>query len=494
MAASTTTAFTAAALRAALRRRMAASGQDDGVPSWSEADQELARAVCAALAADPQLVFDLPAAAAAVDGLPELDWGCLSLDEIAGGVRDRAHAGQPGTTATGGPGARPAGTTVRDEGAPDALSFEAFMASRVRQRAEDAQALLAQRERFAAEAKQLREDHYRAAEGLFDDPSMPRDVRAQAVRHQRDVLRRALAEHALERREALAARPWYGSMVERWTAQRGDRADYAHALSELYGDRLAARRAGGDQAALATDPVLVAIPGARRYRDAGTLVYARRTPAGPREMFRVVPDERQVIVRSHNEADLEAAVMTAHRLDGPPLAFVGSPAFRARCAEVAERHGYDVVQAAQPREPLREPAVAPASARVTTPPPNAGNSAPARVDLSEYAESVEAIKQQTGIELVVALDPKHGVTMNPVYQGHIAMRNGALDLVFTQCPGADAIGAIVLPRDTVPADAVEGVTRLTLEVRGGVWEATFEATEELHVDEPGPVQAVSRGR
>jgi hypothetical protein len=485
MASTTTKTFTAAVLRAALRRRMAAS--DQGVPRWSDADQELAGAVCAALSADPQLVVDLPAAAADVDGLPEVDWAGVALDELASKVRDRAHAGQPGPAR----GPAPGGSTVREDGVLDGLSFAGFMASRARRRSDEADALLAQRARFAAEREQLREDHFRAAQGLFDDPSMPREVRAQAVRRQRDELRSALADHARGCGEFLARRPWYGRMVERWRAERGDRADYAHALAQLYGDRVAARRAGDDPAALVADPVLVAMPGARRHRDAGTLVYTRATPAGRREMFRVVPDERQVVVRSSDAVDVEAAVMTAHRLDGPPLTFVGSAAFRARCAEVAERHGYDVVAAAEPGGPTREPAVAPPSARAAATPPNVENPAAARVDLSEYAPSVEAIKERTGIELVVALDPKHGVAMHPVYLGHVPMRTGQLDLVFTQSPGADAIGAIALPRDTVPVDAVEGVTRLALEVRGGTWDATFEPTEDVG---PTPVPTVSRGR
>jgi hypothetical protein len=326
MAASTTRAFTAAALRAALRRRMAARGQNGGASGWSEADGELARAVYTALALDMHLVLDLPAAPEEVDGLPELDWASLSLDEVAAGVRDRGRISHSGAAAEGGPAARPGGSTVREEGAPDSLSFAAFMALRARRRADQAQALLAQREGFAAKAERLREEHFQAAAGLFDDESMPPDVRAQALRHRREVLRRALADHARARGEALGVgRPWYGGLLERWSAERGDRADYSYALAELYGDRVAARCTGGDPAALAADPVLVAMPGARRHREAGTLVYTRGTPAGRREMFRVVPDERQVIVRSHDPVDLEAAVMTAHRLDGPPLAFVGSP-------------------------------------------------------------------------------------------------------------------------------------------------------------------------
>jgi hypothetical protein len=479
-----TARFTKAALRACLRRRIGEAARDGAAgPGWSEADRQLARHLYAALAVAPDLQLDLPASPHGVDDLPELDWSALTLDQLA--VRVRA-AGEHGPAA-GAPGAdgagQPAGSTLRERGAgtADALSFATFMEERTRRRDAQAEGLRARRQEFGEEAARLRERHFRAAAELFEDDAMPRAARAEVVRHHRRALQRDLAELERARAEVLGAgRPWYSALIDRWRNERGDRADYAHAIAALYDDRLAADRGGDDPASARPDPVLVTVPGARRHRDRGTIVYTRRTDAGVREMFRLLPEEREVVVRSADAVATEAAVVAAYRLNGPPLAFAGSAAFRERCERIAARHGFETGVAADPVEQHQaEPAPTGAGRPgAASPASTAGSASPTVVpDLEKYADIVAYVKEQTDVDFVLALEPKHAVAMEPIYLSHTGMSEGPFDLVFVQNPGAETIVAIVLPRGIVPPNAALGETRLSLEVENGDWKATFHPAE-----------------
>ncbi len=490
--------FSGAALRASLRRQIAARHEPGATGvRWSQADLALARAVYAALVLEPDVELELPGGAAGPDGAPEVDWSAITLEELAAGVRGAELRHDAGAAGAGEP-KRPRGATVRDAAGsgPEALTYAVFMDERARRRAADAQALRDQRERFREEAALLREQHFAVAQELFADPTMPRAVRAQALRDHRQALRRALAEHARARDEALGVgQPWYATRVERWSAERSDRADYASALKTLYEDRLAAHAAGDPAATAGLDPVLVSIPGARRHREGGTMVYTRRTPAGTREMFRCVPETRDVIVRSADPLATEAALITAYRMDGPPLTFVGSPAFRARCEEIALRHGFETAAAVHPpQQPTPTTMAAHPGGGQPTAEATTRSAAPTAPDLEQYADMVAHVKEQTGVELVLPLDAKHGVPMEPVYLAHTPMADAPFDVVFVQNPGVEAISAIVLATGVVPPDAVFGETRVALEVENGAWVATFDRGGRTPVDEVGPEIRPSRGR
>jgi hypothetical protein len=436
------------------------------------------------------------------DGDPDVDWKRVTPSELTELVRSAytAQAGA-GATAAGEPSTRAAsgGGKLRESGATviDTSSFAAFVQLRARRRDAEAQRLLAERASFRAEADAIRERHFAASEDLFD-ASTPRSVRAAALRHHRASLERELAEHARERGEVLGReRPWYGKMLERWRTERGDRRDYANALAALYDDRNAARRAGVDPSSVALDPVLIGIPGVRRYRQDGALVYTRRIAGGDAEMFRVFRDTREVVVRSKDAIATEAAIVKAYELDGPPLTFEGADEFRDRCEKIAARHGFEVAApAVAPRAPAAgganptptSQAAAPSAA--TSPAPASGTPVP---DLTEYGDVVAWVKEQTGVDFVVALDPKHAVPMEPVYLTHTPMKQHGFEVVFVQKPGVEAISAIALPRGTVPAGARSGETRIELAIEHGAWRARFDVAEPT-VERSGPGNDVGRSR
>jgi hypothetical protein len=422
------------------------------------------------------------------DGRPDVDWNAIGVVDLAKRVRKAYGAPereeQPVVEAS--PETRRGGGNVRDDVAGATVhqpsSFAGFIEGRTRRREDEKARLLGERARFRAEADRIREAHFDAAADLFDDTT-PRGVRAEALRHHRQSLERDLAEHAHERGEVLGrGRPWYGAMLERWGTERGDRRDYANALKALYDDRAEARRAGAAPTSVGLDPVLVGIPGVRRYRQDGAFVYTRRVDGVDAEMFRVYPETREVVVRSTDLVATEAAIVKAYELDGPPLTFDGSDEFRARCEAIAARHGFEV--AASAPDAQRAPAPGGPTAPSTTAPGRpAGATSPAPesgvpvANLDEYGDVVAFVKEQTGVDFVVALDPKHAVAMEPVYLTHTPMKQDGFELVFVQKPGVEAISGVVLPKGTVPPSAVAGETRVDLTIEQGAWKARFDAPQ-----------------
>ena len=69
------------------------------------------------------------------------------------------------------------------------------------------------------------------------------------------------------------------------------------------------------------DPVLLAIPRSRRRREGAMAVYSVRDGRIEREIFRVLPDTYEIVMRSTDERALEAAIVKAHHDFGPPLRF-----------------------------------------------------------------------------------------------------------------------------------------------------------------------------
>ena len=434
------------------------------------------------------------------DGRPDVDWNAISVADLTKRVRKAygapEHDEQAAPAASG--EQQRDGGHVRDDAAGatvhDSSSFAAFIEARARRRDEEKDRLLGERARFRAEADRIRETHFEAASNLFD-ATTPRSVRAEALKHHRQSLERDLAEHARERGEVLGqGRPWYGSMLDRWRTERGDRRDYANALKALYDDRTEARRAGAVPTAVGLDPVLVGIPGVRRYRQDGAFVYTRRVGGGDAEMFRVYPETREVVVRSTDLVATEAAIVKAYELDGPPLTFDGSDEFRARCETIAARHGFEV--AAPAPDAQRAPAPGgPTAASAPGRPAAASSPAPESgapvANLDEYGDVVAFVKEQTGVDFVVALDPKHAVAMEPVYWTHTPMKQDGFELMFVQKPGVEAVSGVVLPKGTVPAGAVAGETRVDLSIENGAWKARFDAPQQA---QDGPENDIGRSR
>jgi len=422
-----------------------------------------------------------------LDGNPNVDWRRISTEDLSSRVRSAyeqparaAESSQPGRS-----GERSNRTTIRDDAGAtvhEPSSFAAFIEGRARRRDHEKERLVGERARFRAEADRIREAHFEAATALFDETT-PRSVRTEALRHHRQSLQRDLAEHARGRGEILGrGRPWYGAMLERWRTERGDRRDYANALKALYDDRTEARRSGGASTSVGLDPVLVGIAGVRRFRQDGAFVYTRRVDGGDAEMFRVYPETREVVVRSADLVATEAAIVKAYELDGPPLIFDGSEAFRARCDAIAARHGFDVAPPGPDarRAPAPGGPIAPSTAESnrhavsTSPAPDSGVPV---ADLDEYGDVVAFVKEQTGVDFVIALDPKHAVAMEPVYLTHTPMKQDGFELVFVQKPGVEAVSGVVLPKGTVPASAIAGETRVDLTIEQGGWKARFDAPQ-----------------
>jgi hypothetical protein len=482
-------------LRIAIRRRLT-DREATAAPGGPELSSEDARCLLELYAY--LLQHDVPPlaavpTAAAIEGHLDVDWTRISAQDLSRCVRGVTSAHPTAETATArGSGADAhdqrgeGGATVRDvEGTTDQepTTYAAFAKLRAGRRSAQAQRLLAVRQDFRRKADAVREAHFQTAQELLADRTMPRSVRAQALRRHRQPLRRELDELALRRGEVLGGgRPWYDKLVERWRNERGDREDYARLLQALYDDRLAAARAGADRSSVGADPVLIAIAGVRRHRQGGALVYTQRTSAGNAELFRVCEDTREVVVRTKDAIATETAIVKAYQLAGPPLTFQGSIAFQARCEAIAARHGFAVTthEACADVPGTHEPARAAASTSpdaavsgVRADAPTAVNG-PVVADLSRYGDIVAVLKEQTGIDYVVALEPKYAVPMEPVYLAHAPMHEGLFDLVFVQKPGVEAISAIVLPRGCVPSAAVGGETRLVLEIENGRWRAEFD--------------------
>ena len=114
-------------------------------------------------------------------------------------------------------------------------------------------------------------------------------------------------------------------------------------------------------------------------------------------------------------------------------------------------------------------------------------------DLSEYGDVVAWLKEQTGVDFIVALDPKHAVAMEPVFLTHTPMKQDGFELVFVQKPGVEAISGVVLQKGTVPASAVAGETRVDLTIEQGAWKARFEAPQPSQ-DPPQNELGRPRGR
>ena len=219
----------------------------------------------------------------------------------------------------------------------DDVSLEKFLFARASRRAAEAARLAEVRRSFAERMERARAEHVERAERLFSNPGLSRLEREALLQHHRRSMRLDV-DAIRHERDTTVGRDQSSSRLGRWVNQRsttlGDRQDFVHVLKTAYEDR-------GDE----FDPVLLAIPRSRRRREGAMAVYSVRDGRIEREIFRVLPDTHEVVMRSTDERALEAAIVKAHHDFGPPLRFKSTnPAFVKRCVGIAERFGFPVAE------------------------------------------------------------------------------------------------------------------------------------------------------
>jgi len=195
----------------------------------------------------------------------------------------------------------------------DVLTLAAFLSARAARRLDEADRLSSLRAQFVQQIKDVETDHLQRAERLFNDPSLTQSERARLLAHHRVAMLDAAAGLRLER-DATAERDHPTTGLGRWLRARAetnaDRVDFLHVLKTSYED-------GG----LTLDPVLLAIPRARRHRENGMIIYRVLRGRTEREIFRVLSDTNEVVMRATDEGSLEAAIVKAQHDFGPPLRF-----------------------------------------------------------------------------------------------------------------------------------------------------------------------------
>jgi hypothetical protein len=230
-------------------------------------------------------------------------------------------------------------TTVRDGGEfrGEVFDFGAFLEARAAQRSRQA-ANLAQRRREYQEARAaLARAHQMRTEALLRDGGLSKEQRLDLQAHARRELEADEQATRVRYADAVAGdRP--ATPFVQWLRDRAEsaanRTDYVEYLKSIYSEK---------QATVIYDPVIVSIPGSRRRRSDGMHVYTLTDRWGSeRELLRVAPDSREVIVRdTKNDRALEASIVHAHHQFGGPLTFESAdPKFIERCVDVAVRYGF----------------------------------------------------------------------------------------------------------------------------------------------------------
>jgi hypothetical protein len=227
------------------------------------------------------------------------------------------------------------GSTQGPDG-PDGLTFELFIQARRAQRAREAEQLAERRRAFRETFAGIGLKHQQRVEELLHDAGLSQADRLAMMRFARDEAKRerATARAAYgktvgdDRPENLFAQ-WFRARSE----ERMNKRDYLEYLKAVY-------REGRIEVPF--DPVIVGIPGSRRSRRNGTIVYTTSGRMGEHELIRIVPETREVIVRATHEQTLEASIVRAHHEFGTPVHFESAnPAWIARCRAIAERHGFE---------------------------------------------------------------------------------------------------------------------------------------------------------
>jgi hypothetical protein len=246
-------------------------------------------------------------------------------------------------------------------GGTDRLSFAAFAAARAHRRDAEAKRMADLREKYATLIKAMEEEHVERARDVFMDTTLSRADRRDLMRHHRESMKRDCEAIRRERDEQVTVQH-PESKLARWLHDRNvrinERADYKHILKTQYDDRGAA-----------PDAVLLAIPECRRHRQNAMTVYTGRERGRDVELFRVLPDTREVVMRSKSDQALEAAIVKAAHDCGEPLVFESKdPVFIERCTRIASLYGFAIAEQANgPDETL-----SPQGATASTPPPAPG--------------------------------------------------------------------------------------------------------------------------
>jgi hypothetical protein len=303
------------------------------------------------------------------------------------------------------------GNTSRPGGIPP---IEAFLAARRNDRHQRAEHIAGRRREYRDRIEETKREHVELSEALFKRPNLGVIEREQLLRHHRTAMNTAVRTIKDECYLELGPKPLLRDLSPlRWAGERiddaRDRDDYLHVLKTSYDDRGF------------VDPVLIAIPGARRRRESGCSVYTARDG---RQLLRVSHDTNEVMLHTKDEAALEAAIVKAHHDFGPPLVFASQdPNFISRCETIAEKYGFEVgheVRATADRaagpataaETAAHAAGTPDTARATAP----GGASPVEpaappspvVDPNDdaYAELREAVTAEHGVRLFMALTPE----------------------------------------------------------------------------------------
>ena len=368
------------------------------------------------------------------------------------------------------------------------LTLIAFLAARAARRHDEAVRLRALRATFARRIEETAADHLQRAERLFSDPSLTRAERARLLAHHRLMLRDAI-ETLRGERDATVEREYPRTALGRWlrasTDKSGDRKDFRHILKSSYAD-------GGH----AFDPVLLAIPRARRRREGAMTVYSVIDGRGDREIFRVLPDTNEVLMRVRDERSLEAAIVKAQHDFGPPLRFASNdPDFRARCEAIAQRRGLTVadwvgpsaqdVNHASDRADVRNEVRR--AAEPTASPPRGPT-----IDLAAHQTLCEGLKQRLGIDYVAPLSPTSNLSLTGRVLG-VDPHPGDPSTVVAAIETPNGAALVAVDRasiDGVPIDSIVG-----LRGNDGRWQIAVAHVEtNEHSDHRAIADRLARGR
>ena len=355
------------------------------------------------------------------------------------------------------------------------ISLETFMAARTNRRSAEAASLAAMRNAFAVRMERTRADHLARAERLFSDAGLSRIERAGLLRTHRETMHADVAAIRLER-DKLIGRDRSSSRLGRWINDRattiGDRQDYLHVLKSAYED-------GGSE----FDPVLLAIPRSRRRREGAMAVYSVRDGTADREIFRVLPDCNEVVMRSTDERALEAAMVKAHHEFGPPLTFTSdNPTFISRCTAIAERYGYAVAEArgqANETPTATQQSSGPQSAPgASEPRRESGEVSPVKLTPDVSLDSHDAFKlsltESYGLDHFMTLAPESKLTLRGRFIGavdHPDNTNYYVAAIET------AAGITLVAVDRQSLESIETDTEVTLRGVDGRWDLEGQARE-----------------
>lgn len=376
-------------------------------------------------------------------------------------------------------------------------TFEAFLAARRLVR--------------SAAAEQIAGLHQERADALTSLERHFEQVAAETRAAQAGLLSSARLTVELKLRaaqERSAVKDQYDGKIdeiyERYGLKRGARAqsavdarDYHHAADMHRHDTATDRKAQ-------VDLVLQNLPGVRRRRDNGWLVYESAVlhgALGKRELLRC--DDSNVVVRGADDDRIRTGLQLAAQRYAPPIRIEGTPEFVRRSQAIAESLGITFESG---QDASAAAANQPEAARATATP---GGTAPAQQKTSETAtvgkyavipsdERLEALKSELGVSMAAALSK-----LNKHLQDGKAVRR-----ISNFWPDADGVvvimgnAAMVVPVDPslgVELDTTVRISegqggRFTLETLAQEQTVSVDQGEEQQRDDDVVVQSRGQGR